>query len=119
MKLRGLDEGALALVTGASSGIGEAIVEQLVAKGCRVIAAARRMERLEALAARLGPGCLPLAVDVADGGSVAGLLERLPADWRAIDILVNNAAHDVGGKVPFGEGALEDWHRIIETNVQG
>ncbi len=119
MKLRRLGEGALALVTGASSGIGEAIVEQLVARGCRVVAAARRLERLESLAARLGPLCLPVALDVADAASVASLLERLPPEWRGIDILVNNAAHDVGGKVPFGEGALEDWHRIIETNVQG
>jgi NADP-dependent 3-hydroxy acid dehydrogenase YdfG len=119
MKLRRLDAGAIALVTGASSGIGEAVVEQLIGKGARVIAAARRHDLLGGLAGRLGPRCLPLALDVADPRSVASLLERLPPEWRGIDILVNNAAHDVGGKVPFGEGALADWHAIIETNVQG
>jgi 3-hydroxy acid dehydrogenase/malonic semialdehyde reductase len=119
MKLRRLDEGALALVTGASSGIGAALAEQLVAKGCRVIAAARRMDRLAALADRLGARCHPVALDVADDASVASLLQRLPAEWRGIDILVNNAAHDVGGKVAFGEGAVADWLAIIETNVAG
>ena len=118
MRLRRLDEGAIALVTGASSGIGAALAEQLVAKGCRVIAAARRRERLAALAERLGPSCLPLELDVADAG-VATLTERLPASWRDIDILVNNAAHDVGGKVPFAAGAVADWAAIIETNVTG
>jgi 3-hydroxy acid dehydrogenase / malonic semialdehyde reductase len=118
MRLRRLEEGAIALVTGASSGIGAALAEQLVAKGCRVIAAARRGERLAALAARLGPNCLPFELDVAAAG-VATLVDRLPASWRDIDILVNNAAHDVGGKVPFAEGAVADWASIIETNVTG
>ncbi|MBV9523064.1 MAG: SDR family NAD(P)-dependent oxidoreductase, partial [Alphaproteobacteria bacterium] len=85
----------------------------------RVLAAARRTDRLEALAARLGPRCRAVALDVAEDASVSGLLERLPAEWRQIDILVNNAAHDVGGKVPFDEGALGDWLSIIETNVAG
>jgi 3-hydroxy acid dehydrogenase/malonic semialdehyde reductase len=118
MRLRRLDEGAIALVTGASSGIGAALAEQLVARGGRVIAAARRRDRLAALAERLGPSCLPLELDVADAGAAA-LLERLPAEWRDIDILVNNAGHDVGGKVPFGTGAVADWVSVIETNVAG
>jgi 3-hydroxy acid dehydrogenase/malonic semialdehyde reductase len=121
MRLRRLEEGAIALVTGASSGIGAATVEQLVARGGKVIAAARRRDRLAALAERLGPSCLPLELDVADAGvaGVAGVVERLPAGWRDIDILINNAGHDVGGKVPFERGAAADWAAIVETNVTG
>ena len=118
MRLRRLEEGAVALVTGASSGIGVAIAEQLAAKGCRVIATARRRERLAALAERLGPNCLPFELDVADP-NVATLAERLPAAWRDVDILVNNAGHDVGGKVPFAQGAVADWVSVVETNVSG
>jgi NADP-dependent 3-hydroxy acid dehydrogenase YdfG len=118
MRLRKLEDGAIALVTGASSGIGAALVEQLVERGARVIAAARRGERLAAMAKKLGPKCLPLELNVTDPG-VAGLVERLPAAWRAIDILVNNAGHDIGGKVAFEKGAVEDWASIIATNVAG
>ena len=118
MRLRKLEDGAIALITGASSGIGAALAEQLVERGARVIAAARRGERLAALAKRLGAKCLPLELDVTDPG-VAGLVERLPAEWRAIDILVNNAGHDIGGKVAFEKGAVEDWASIIATNVAG
>jgi 3-hydroxy acid dehydrogenase/malonic semialdehyde reductase len=118
MRLRRLEEGAIALVTGASAGIGVAIAEQLVAKGCRVIATARRRERLAALAERLGPNCFPFGLDVADP-NVATLAERLPPEWRDIDILVNNAGHDVGGKVPFAQGAVADWVSVVETNLSG
>jgi NADP-dependent 3-hydroxy acid dehydrogenase YdfG len=118
MHLRTLEEGAIALVTGASSGIGAALAEQLVARGARVIAAARRHDRLQALASKLGSSCLPVELDVADP-DVASLTGRLPEAWRAIDILVNNAGHDVGGKVPFEKGAVEDWAAIIGTNVAG
>jgi 3-hydroxy acid dehydrogenase / malonic semialdehyde reductase len=119
MQLRGLDQGAVALVTGASSGIGAAITEILVAKGCRVIAAARRVDRLADLAARLGAKCHPLALDQTDDRSVATLLERLPEAWRAVDILVNNAGHGIGGKLRFDQGSAADWVGMIDTNVSG
>src|SRR4051794_32256991 len=108
MELRGLDQGAVALVTGASSGIGAAVTEALVAKGCRVVAAARRVARLADLAARLGAACHPIALDQTDDGSVASLIERLPETWRHIDILVNNAGHGVGGKRRFDVGTVAD-----------
>ena len=114
-----LGPGAVALVTGASAGIGAAVAEALVARGCRVICAARRRDRLDALAGRLGPDCHPLVLDVADAAAVAGLIGRLPVELRAIDILVNNAGHDIGGRRPFVEGDVEDWAAIIETNVIG
>lgn len=114
-----LRPGAVALVTGASSGIGEAIALGLAARGARVIATARGKERLAPLAKRLGEFGLALVLDVTDGKAVKGLLDRLPADWRAIDILVNNAGSDVGGRRRFEEGAIEDWARTIETNITG
>ena len=119
MRLRSLDQGAIALVTGASSGIGAAVAEALVAKGCRVIVAARRVDRLADLAARLGTVCHPLALDQTDDRSAATLLERLPEAWRDIDILVNNAGHGIGGKRRFDEGTAEDWVSMIDTNVAG
>ncbi len=114
-----LRPGAPALVTGASAGIGEAVAEALVERGCRVVCAARRLDRLEALARRLGSRCHPLALDVTDAAATAGLIERLPPELREIDILVNNAGHDIGGRRRFDQGDADDWARIIETNVSG
>jgi NADP-dependent 3-hydroxy acid dehydrogenase YdfG len=114
-----LKPGAVALVTGASAGIGAAIAEALIAKGCQVICTARRGDRLEALAERLGPNCHPLILDVTDGQATAELCENLPEGLREIDILINNAGHDVGGRKRFEDGAVEDWVAIIETNVTG
>ncbi len=113
-----LRPGAVALVTGASAGIGLATAEALAAKGLRVICAARDKTRLDGLAARL-EGAHALALDVADAESCGGLLRRLPKDLREIDILVANAGHDVGGRKRFDEGDVEDWARTVETNVTG
>lgn len=107
------------LVTGASSGIGEAICRSLAARGQRVVGAARRLERLEALAADLGDAFHPLELDIDDAAAVEGLEERLPARFESIDVLVNNAGHDIGGRRPFDQGSADQWCAIIETNVQG
>jgi 3-hydroxy acid dehydrogenase / malonic semialdehyde reductase len=109
----------VSLVTGASSGIGAAIVEKLLADGRRVVAAARRVERLAALSARLGSGCLPIALDVTDPHSVSTLMSRLPDEWRAIDVLINNAGLDIGGRTIFDRQAVEHMLATIETNVVG
>lgn len=114
-----LRPGAVALVTGASSGFGEAIALGLADRGVRVIAAARGKERLAPLAERLGPGGHALVLDVTAGKAVDGVMDGLPAEWRAIDILVNNAGSDVGGRRRFDEGAIDDWAGTIETNVTG
>jgi 3-hydroxy acid dehydrogenase / malonic semialdehyde reductase len=119
MAERILRPGAVALVTGASSGIGEALAVMLVERGVRVICAAREPKRLSAAVARLGQHAHALQLDIADPASAAGLLERLPEELREIDILVNNAGHDAGGRKLFHEGAVEDWAAIIETNVTG
>jgi 3-hydroxy acid dehydrogenase / malonic semialdehyde reductase len=109
----------VSLVTGASSGIGAATVEKLVADGWKVIAAARRVDRLAALGAQLGSRCHPIALDVTDPNSVSTLASRLPEDWRAIQVLINNAGHDIGGRTTFDQQQVEDMLSTIETNVEG
>jgi 3-hydroxy acid dehydrogenase / malonic semialdehyde reductase len=109
----------ICLVTGASSGIGTAIAEKLIADGWKVIAAARRTERLAALRSRLGPRCHAVALDVTDPGSVSTLLSRLPEDWRGISVLINNAGHDLGGRNVFDRQEVEHMLSTIETNVAG
>lgn len=111
--------GAVALVTGAGGGIGAAIARRLADIGCRVVVTGRRAERLEAVAAELGERGLALDLDVTDPDSVDSLLERLPEDWRAVEILVNNAGHDRGGRRRFHEGDTGQWADILETNVTG
>src|SRR5208282_740591 len=114
-----LGAGSVALVSGASRGIGEAMVHALAARGARVIATARKRERLDKLVECHGKDILPLALDVTDAGAVCGLVAALPADWRAVDILVNNAGSDVGGRRRFDEGGIAEWASTIETNVTG
>ncbi|MDX1528418.1 MAG: SDR family oxidoreductase [Gammaproteobacteria bacterium] len=111
--------GAVALVTGAGSGIGARLAARIAEIGCKVICAGRRLKRVEAVAEALDGRGLALALDVTDTESVASLLSRLPAEWRQVEILVNNAGHDVGGRRPFHQGSVEQWAEIIETNVTG
>ena len=112
-------DGKIALVTGASAGIGEQTARTLADAGARVICAARRLPHLESLAAELGDAAIALELDVTDEDSVAKLLDRLPRDWQDIDILVNNAGHDIGGRRQFHEGTATQWVATIETNVIG
>ena len=112
-------DGKIALVTGASAGIGEQTTRILVDAGTRVICAARRLPYLESLAAELGDAAIALELDVTNEASVTTLLERLPMDWRDMDILVNSAGHDIGGRRQFHEGTATQWAATIETNVIG
>jgi 3-hydroxy acid dehydrogenase/malonic semialdehyde reductase len=84
------------LVTGATAGFGEAIARRSIREGHRVIATGRRVERLEKLAADLGPNLLPRPLDMTDTRAIAGFLPSLPEDWRKIDVLVNNAGLALG-----------------------
>ncbi len=108
----------IALVTGASAGFGAAITRRLVADGYRVIAAARRLDRLEALAAECGAAVLPCQLDVTDAAAVAALPGSLPADWREVDVLINNAGLALGLD-PAWKADLSDWETMVATNVQG
>ncbi len=85
-----------AFVTGASAGFGEAITRRLVKDGHRVIAAGRRKDRLDTLAADLGGSVLPFVLDVTDAAAVAALPGSLPEGWREVDVLVNNAGLALG-----------------------
>jgi len=107
------------LVTGASSGIGEAICRLLVSHQYEVIGAARSESKLQALSKELGSSFHELVLDVTDAASVSDLINRLPEKCRSIDVLVNNAGHDVGGRRSFEQGSAQQWSDIIETNVQG
>ena len=109
--------GRCALVTGATSGIGEATARRLAAGGARVVAAGRRADRLDSLEGDLGEACRPLVLDVTDDAAVAALPDTLGEPW-APDILVNNAglALGLGGA---DRADLSDWDRMIATNVRG
>ena len=107
------------LITGAGTGIGKASAFALAEAGYRVICCGRRAAPLETLAGDIGDQALPLTLDITDPASVEGLFERLPEGWRDIDLLVNNAGHDIGGRRPFHEGDAEQWAAIVETNVIG
>jgi len=109
----------IVLVAGASAGIGEALSEQLAERGARVIAAARRTDKLDAMAKQFGDRIYPLALDVSDTASTASLIERLPEPWRDIHAAVVSAGHDAGGRAMFHEGSTDAWTDIIETNVNG
>jgi NADP-dependent 3-hydroxy acid dehydrogenase YdfG len=111
--------GRLALVTGAAGGIGRAICRSLVASGCRVVLADRDAAALAGLSAELGDAAHALVLDVDDAAAVDGCLDALPEDLRAIDLLVNNAGHDIGGRVRFDLGSPDDWSAIIQTNLIG
>ncbi|HEY9103296.1 SDR family NAD(P)-dependent oxidoreductase [Chitinimonas sp.] len=108
----------IALVTGASAGFGLAIARRLATAGLRVVATARRQDRLAALAAEFPEQILPLELDVRDRQAVAELPARLPADYAAIDLLVNNAGLALG-LAPAQGADLDDWQTMIETNCLG
>jgi serine 3-dehydrogenase len=108
----------IVLITGASSGIGEACARQFAAKGCRLILAARRMERLQKLASELPVKSHLLKLDVRDREAVENAVGGLPAEWQAIDVLVNNAGLS-RGLDKLHEGKIIDWEEMIDTNIKG
>jgi 3-hydroxy acid dehydrogenase/malonic semialdehyde reductase len=105
-------------ITGATSGFGAAMARKFIRHGHRVIAAGRRTDRLQGLAADLAPNLLPLAMDVTDKASITAALASLPAEWQEIDVLVNNAGLALG-TAPAQEASLDDWETMIATNCQG
>ncbi len=105
------------LITGASSGIGEAAAIHLAHKGFRVFAASRRIEKLKELSGLGGGRITPMAMDVTDEGSIANTLEEIAANGVTLYGLVNNAGVSVMG--PLERLSTEDWRRQFETNVFG
>jgi NADP-dependent 3-hydroxy acid dehydrogenase YdfG len=108
------------LVTGATAGFGEATAERFARDGARLVVAGRRVERLQALARRLGVlapiHALPL--DVRDRPAVERALSSLPADFARVDVLVNNAGLALGLE-PAHRASLDEWEEMIDTNNRG
>jgi NADP-dependent 3-hydroxy acid dehydrogenase YdfG len=114
--------GSIVLITGASAGIGAACAIAFAREGARLLLAARRKERLDAMRAELkGAGAADVrtvSLDVRDRAAVERELGNLPAEWRAIDVLVNNAGLSRGLEKLYA-GKVEDWEEMIDTNVKG
>ena len=108
-------DGTVALVTGASSGIGEATARALAAEGAKVALAARRKDRLDALAADIGG--LAIAADVTDRKQAIGAVERSVGELGRLDIVVNNAGVMLLGDIV--DAPVEEWDRMIALNLQG
>lgn len=118
------------LITGATSGFGEACARKFTAGGDRVIITGRRKDRLDILAKELndavgnsataaaGPRALPLVFDVRDRVAVDTAIASVPSKWRSIDILINNAGLALGRDY-FDDASLEDWENMIDTNIKG
>ncbi|GLW37403.1 NAD(P)-dependent oxidoreductase [Pectobacterium carotovorum subsp. carotovorum] len=105
-------------VTGATAGFGESITRKFISEGHKVIATGRRQERLDALKAELGDALYPLKLDVRDRQAIEQAVATLPAEWRTIDVLVNNAGLALGLE-PAHKASVDDWENMIDTNNKG
>ena len=113
-------DGKVAVVTGASSGIGEATAEALAAEGATVVVAARREERLTDLTKRIeesGGKVLAATCDVTDEAQAHGLIRQAEDEFGRVDVLVNNAGVMLLSTV--GKGLSEEWRRMFDVNVLG
>ncbi|MEO6497867.1 MAG: SDR family NAD(P)-dependent oxidoreductase, partial [Mucilaginibacter sp.] len=112
----------IVLITGATSGIGEACAKKFAAAGDNLIITGRRAERLSEVKTVLentyGVKILALVFDVRDRKAVARELGNLPADWKHIDILINNAGL-AAGRDSFEDADMDDWENMLNTNVHG
>lgn len=112
----------IALITGATAGIGEACAELFARENYNLILTGRRADRLEKLAAKLNKKynteVATCAFDVRDREQVTSNLEQLPAKWKRVDVLINNAGLSQGLD-PINKGDLDDWDTMIDTNVKG
>lgn len=112
----------IAFITGASAGIGKACAEIFAKEGFNLVLTARRIERLEAVAAelqdRFNVKVRPIQMDVRSKDAVQSGWESLPEDWKEVDLLINNAGLSQGLD-PIFDGDTDDWDRMIDTNVKG
>ncbi|KAI3490333.1 hypothetical protein L1887_45792 [Cichorium endivia] len=97
---------------------GESITRRFVANGHKVIATGRRQERLQELKDELGDSILTAQLDVRNRAAIEEMIANLPAEWRAIDVLVNNAGLALGME-PAHKASVEDWENMIDTNNKG
>ena len=116
MKMQDLT-GKIAVITGASSGIGEAASRLLVDEGAHVILVARRVERLQELAAEFGDSATVMQLDVADAAAVTTVFATIESRFGGVDLLFNNAG--LGVSSPFESSDRADWTSMIDANLYG
>jgi len=107
-------KGRVAMVTGASSGIGRAIARMLADEGLRVAVCARREARLREIA-DAGGEVLPVVVDLRDPQSILAAFQRVREEWGGVDVMINNAG--LGHQSPLTSGDHEQWREMLEVNV--
>lgn len=105
-------------ITGATAGFGAAMVKRFINKGYKVIATGRRSDRLDLMKAEFGDHLYPLVLDVQNKEMVSKAIDSLPAEWKRIDVLINNAGLALGTELAQ-KSSLEDWDTMIQTNING
>ncbi|WP_020204986.1 SDR family oxidoreductase [Cupriavidus sp. WS] len=113
-------EGKVVVITGASSGLGEATAHHLAAAGALLVLAARRGDRLEALAAQIRAGggrAETVVADVSRRADVEAVVQKAVASFGRVDVMVNNAG--LMAIAPLSEGKVDEWERMIDINVKG
>ncbi len=108
----------IALVTGATSGIGWATAMSLAEKGYDLIICGRRKQRLEELSEKVGVKTLHLVFDVRNRTGVEDAISSIPTEWQKVDVLINNAGN-AHGLSKFQDGNVDDWDAMIDINVKG
>lgn len=112
----------IALITGATSGIGEATARKMAENNFNLIITGRRIERLQKLSSLLENNhnikCRQLHFDIQNRNAVENAIKSLPDKWKEIDVLVNNAGL-AAGLAPIHEANIEDWEQMIDTNIKG
>lgn len=108
----------IVFITGASAGFGAEIARRFAAGGASLVLAARRGDRLQALAAELRVPAHLVELDVRDGAAVATAVANLPREFAAVDVLVNNAGLALGLE-PAHQAKLGDWDQMVDTNIKG
>lgn len=112
----------IVFVTGASSGIGESCARIFARNGAKLLLCARRMDRLKKIALQLkkeyGIKTHIFQLDVRDRAQVDKALDKIPAEWKKIDVLINNAGL-ARGLSKLHEGSIKDWEEMIDTNIKG
>ncbi|AWM01793.1 SDR family oxidoreductase [Bradyrhizobium amphicarpaeae] len=111
--------GQTVVLTGAAGGMGRAITKALLDSGRRVVLVDRDAKALQELAATAGDKVFPIELDISDAKAVDRLPDAIPGHFRPVEILINNAGHDIGGRTRFDVGSADDWSNIIQTNLIG
>ncbi|MBC9881142.1 SDR family oxidoreductase [Bradyrhizobium sp. INPA01-394B] len=112
-------QGHTVVLTGAAGGMGRAITRALLESGRRVVLVDRDAKALQELAATGGDAVFPIQLDISDAKAVDRLPDIIPGHFKPVDVLINNAGHDIGGRTRFDIGSADDWSNIIQTNLIG